>query len=139
MKQNLRALALPAAFGIALAGTLGSLYAQYLGYQPCVLCWWQRLFLYPLVLLIPLGIWKKDRALPLYVGAFAFFGALVALYQALLYYGIVPETLAPCGIGVPCTQKLPSLAGLNLITASLGSFIVISALTLFASKSYEPQ
>lgn len=135
-RTALATLAVPLTFGLALAGTLGSLYAQHLGFEPCVLCWWQRIFLYPMVVLIPIGILRRDRALPTYILALAVLGALVALYHTLLYFGIVPEALAPCGIGVPCTLTLPTFFGLNLITGSLGTFILISILMLLAQKSY---
>lgn len=139
MHKALRSLALPLSFALALAATLGSLYAQYVGFAPCVLCWWQRIFLYPLLVLIPIGLWKKDRSLPFYLGALALIGAGIALYHTLLYYGILPEAAAPCDFGVPCTAELPSFLGLNFITASLGTFLAILALQPFALKSYESE
>ena len=86
--------------------------------------------MYPLVLIIPIGIWCADRNLFAYVLPFSIMGSFIALYQALLYYGILSETLAPCAVGVSCIQILPTFFGLNLITASLVSFITISALLI---------
>lgn len=86
--------------------------------------------MYPLVFIIPVGIWRADRELSMYVLPLSILGSLVALYQTLLYYGILSETLAPCAMSVSCTQYLPSFLGLNLITASLGSFVAISALMI---------
>lgn len=130
MIRKLSAIAPLLAFAIALIAMLGSLYAQHIGIEPCVLCWWQRIFMYPLVLIIPIGIWRADRDLWRYALPLSIFGALIALYQTLLYYGIVSEALAPCAVAVPCTQILPSFLGLNLITASLGSFVIISVLMI---------
>lgn len=132
----LKSLSAPLAFGIALAGLLGSLYAQHLGYQPCVLCWWQRVFLYPLVLLIPVGIWQQDRKLWLYALPLSVLGGATAFYQLLLYTGVIPETLAPCTIGVSCTQRLPEIFGINLISASLIAFVVITVLLLINRRSH---
>ena len=84
--------------------------------------------MYPLVFIIPIGIWRADRELSLYVLPLSLIGGLIALYQTLLYYGILSEALAPCSVGVSCTQYLPSFLGLNLITASLCSFLIISTL-----------
>lgn len=138
MLRKLSAVAPIIAFAVALIATLGSLYAQYLGIEPCVLCWWQRIFMYPLVFIIPIGIWRADRELSAYVLPLSILGGLVALYQTLLYYSILSEAFAPCAIGVSCTQELPSLLGLNLITASLGSFIAISALMIIHRRfNYE--
>ena len=128
MLRKLSDIAPLCAFAIALAAMLGSLYAQYIGYEPCVLCWWQRIFMYPIVLIIIVGVWRADRAFSAYVLPLSILGGLTALYQTLLYYGILSEALAPCTAGVSCTQQLPSLLGLNLITASLASFVAIGAL-----------
>lgn len=130
MIRKLSTIAPLLAFTIALIAMFGSLYAQYLGYEPCVLCWWQRIFMYSLVFIIPIGIWRADRDLFAYVLPLSILGGLVAFYQTLLYYGILSEALAPCAVGVSCTQHLPSLLGLNLITASLGAFITISVLII---------
>lgn len=135
MLKKLSDIAPLLAFAIALIAMLGSLYAQYIGYEPCVLCWWQRIFMYPLVILIPVGVWRGDRGISSYVLPFVGLGALTALYQTLLYYGILSETLAPCSVGVSCTQSLPSLIGLNLITASLLAFIMIGVLMLTHRRS----
>lgn len=130
MIRKLSIIAPLLAFTIALIAMFGSFYAQYIGIEPCVLCWWQRIFMYPLVFIIPVGIWRADRELSMYVLPLSILGSLVALYQTLLYYGILSETLAPCAMSVSCTQYLPSFLGLNLITASLGSFVAISALMI---------
>ena len=134
MTKTLSALAPLAAFALALAALIGSLIAQQMGYEPCVLCWWQRVFVYPLVLLIPVGILRKDAKLSSYVLPLSIAGALVALYQTLLYYHVISESLAPCTVGVPCTQLLPSFLGFNLITASLATFVLISILMLIHRK-----
>lgn len=130
MFRKLPAVAPLLAFAIALIATLGSLSAQYLGIEPCVLCWWQRIFMYPLVIVIPIGIWRADRGLSAYVLPLGILGGLTAFYQTLLYYGILSKAFAPCAVAVSCTEQLPSFLGLNLITASLGSFIAIGALML---------
>lgn len=130
MIRKLSTIAPLLAFAIALIAMLGSLYAQYLGIEPCVLCWWQRIFMYPLVFIIPIGIWYADLKLSAYVLPLSILGGLTAFYQTLLYYGILSKAFAPCSVGVSCTEQLPSLLGLNLITASLISFIAISALMI---------
>jgi len=128
MLRTLAPFAPLVAFAIAISALVGSLYAQHIGLEPCVLCWWQRVFMYPLVILIPIGLWLNNRTLVWYAVPLALAGALVALYHTLLYYGIVSEALAPCAINTPCTAPLPALFGVNLVTASLASFILISVL-----------
>jgi disulfide bond formation protein DsbB len=118
------------AFAIVLAALIVSLYLQYTGLEPCVLCWWQRIFIYPLVILIPIGIWRAGHEYIFYTLPLAVLGALVALYHTLLYYGVVSEALAPCTVGIPCTAILPDFLGFNLITASLASFSAIIVLLI---------
>lgn len=118
------------AFAIAFAALIVSLYLESTGLLPCVLCWWQRVFMYPLVVLIPIGLWLKDRNLALYTLPLALIGASVALYHTLLYYGIVSEGLVPCAANLPCTATLPEFFYLNLITASLASFIAVIVLLI---------
>src|SRR5690242_19783697 len=94
------------AWTTALVATLGSLYFQYVaGFPPCVLCWYQRIAMYPLVLILPIGIFRKDVILPVYVLTLSIIGAGIAIYHNLLYYKIIPESLAPCVQGISCTTK----------------------------------
>lgn len=106
----------------ALVATFGSLFAsEVLGWVPCVLCWYQRVFMYPLVFILPVGILKKDKNLPLYVLPMVSVGGLIAFYQYLLQMGIIPETATPCTFGVSCNTRYVDLFG--FITLPLLSFL----------------
>ena len=96
----------------ALAAMLGSLYfSDILHYPPCILCWYQRIAMYPLVLLIPIGILKKDKNLPYYVLPLSIIGTIIAFYHNLLYFNIIPQSLAPCVAGISCTTKFVEFFG----------------------------
>lgn len=117
---------------IATFSTLGSLYfSEIAKLPPCVLCWYQRICMYPLVIILSVGIWKKDKnaifmALPL-----AVIGTAIAIYHNLLYYNIIPESLAPCTSGISCTTKQLELFGfLTIPLMSLVAFIAITTLLL---------
>jgi disulfide bond formation protein DsbB len=127
------------AWATALLAVLGSLYFQYvLNLPPCVLCWYQRIAMYPLVLVIGVGIVKKDKnflysALPLSI-----IGGLIALYHNLLYYKILPESAAPCSTGISCTTKLVEYFGFVTIPLlSLLAFIVIIISLLIYRKTHD--
>jgi len=108
----------------AVVSMVGSLYfSEILGLAPCSLCWYQRIVMYPLVLIIGLGIIKKDRHFYDYALPLSVIGGAIALYQNLLYYNIVSERLTPCTFGVSCITKYVSFLG----------FIDIPLLALFAS------
>lgn len=109
----------------ALGGMLGSLYfSEILHFAPCDLCWWQRLFMYPIVAIAAVGILLKDKNLPLYVLPLAVSGWLISIYHNLLYYNIIAEPIVPCRSGVSCTQKLIQIFG--FIDIPLASFITFT-------------
>lgn len=72
-------------FFIAIFSMAGSLYfSDILGWEPCVLCWYQRIAMYPLVVIFSLGVWKQDISARMYGLALSFIGLSVALYQVYL-------------------------------------------------------
>src|SRR3990167_11058634 len=99
IKKNLLQLALLQA---TLATTGSLIFSEVLKYPPCVLCWYQRIFMYPLVVILAVGIWKKDKNLPYFVLPLSIIGGIIAIYHNLLYYGLIPESNAPCVLGVSC-------------------------------------
>lgn len=125
------------AFVVSLVATLGSLYfSEVLKLPPCVLCWYQRIFMYPLVAILAVGIMLKDKKVHLYVLPLSIIGLFIALYHNLLYYHIIPESTDPCVTGVSCTIKLIEWFGfLTIPLLSLTSFIVIT-LSMLAFKAY---
>lgn len=116
------------AWVVALVATLGSLYfSEFLYFTPCILCWYQRIAMYPLVLIIPVGILLKDKKLPYYVLPLSIFGLIVSIYQNLLYYHLVSERISPCTVGVSCTTKFISLFGfIDITQLSLFAFLLIT-------------
>ena len=125
-------------FIIALISTLTSLFfSEILKFTPCVLCWWQRIFMYPLVIISAVNITRKHAELPYYVLPFSIIGFLIGLYQNLLVWKIIPETIAPCTAGVSCVQQPLVLFG--FVTIPLGSmlsFALITGLMILYAKSY---
>ena len=108
----LKRYALLGAWTISFAGMLGSLYfSRIRGFVPCELCWYQRIALFPLVLIVGIALVRKDAGIWRYALPLAGFGWLVAVYHNLLYYGVIAERLAPCTNGVSCLTKYVSLFG----------------------------
>lgn len=112
----------------SLAAMLGSLfYSEIMHYNPCLLCWYQRILMYPLVILIAVGIIRKDPKLDLYVLPFSITGMLLAFYHILLQKGLLPEAVAPCAIGASCTVKYVGYFG--FITIPVMSFAAFAVIT----------
>ena len=90
----------------ALVATSGSLFlSEVLGYPPCTLCWYQRIAMYPLVIVLAVGILRQDRDIHLYVIPLSVIGLAIAVYHNLLYVGIIPEAASACRAGVSCTTR----------------------------------
>lgn len=129
-KKHILIVSLPyIVFIQALIATLGSLYfSEIMHLAPCVLCWYQRICLYPLVIITAVGILRKEKKLPLYVLPLSIIGLVISFYHNLLYYHILPESIAPCNAGVSCTTKL--IEWLGFITIPLLAFIAFAIISL---------
>lgn len=115
---------------MASIATLGSLFfSEVLDFAPCVLCWYQRIFVYPLVITLAIGLFPLDKSAVKYSLPLAAAGWFLALYHTLLYHGVIPESIQPCGQGVSCTEVYMELFGfLSIPMLSLISFSVIIVL-----------
>lgn len=120
------------AWAITLVSLVGSLYfSEVLGIVPCVLCWYQRIAMYPLVVIIGVGIMNRDKNVSTYALPLSIAGAIVALYQNLLVWNVISERLAPCVAGVSCvTQQFVVLNFITIPLLSLVSFVLITLLML---------
>ena len=116
------------AWVIALVAVVGSLYfSEVRGFAPCVLCWYQRIAIYPLIILLPIGILEKDPRIADYVLSLTVVGLLISIFQNLLYYKVIPESISPCTAGVSCTTKYVEYFG--FISIPLLSFIALASIT----------
>ena len=121
---------------LASTATLGSLFLdKALGMEPCSLCWYQRVFMYPLAVILLVGLLPLDRGVIRYALPLVILGWLTAAYHLLMYAGVIPEALQPCGSGPSCTEDDLGLFGLiNIPTLSLLSFSAILALLILFIK-----
>lgn len=112
----------------ALVATLGSLFfSEVLKYPPCVLCWYQRICMYPLVVMLFIGLMLHDKKISVYALPFSVVGLFIAFYHNLRYYNILPESVQFCQAGVSCTTRYITWFGfLSIPLLSLLAFIIIS-------------
>lgn len=116
---------------IAAGATLGALFlGEVVGMTPCVLCWYQRIFMFPLALVLGMAAFLEDRRGALYGFWLAVCGLAVAVYHNALLAGVVPKSWTPCSAGgVSCTdQKLDILNGLQIPWLSLAAFFAVTLL-----------
>ncbi|PKI80251.1 disulfide bond formation protein B [Malaciobacter halophilus] len=110
-------------FLVALIATLGSLFfSEVMQFIPCSMCWYQRIFMYPLVIIFLVALLYPDDKLFKYSIGLVIVGWIIAFYHNLLMFGIIPESVVPCVQGVPCSTEYINWFG----------FITIPLLSLFA-------
>lgn len=121
----------------ALVATAGSLFfSEVMQLPPCVLCWYQRIAMYPLVLIIGSGIIIRDGSrMKSYALPICLAGLAVSIYHNLLYYGILPESVAPCVEGISCTSRQIEWLGFITIPLMALTAFVGTALCLIFYKS----
>lgn len=126
-----------AAYLIALAATLGALFiGEVLGRMPCVLCWYQRIAMFPLVPILTLSLWRNDGAARRYGLPLAVAGLALSGWHSALYAGLIPQAAAPCTRDGPsCTDQAQVVLGLPLPYLALTAFAaIIACLSLAKGK-----
>ncbi len=111
---------------VSVSTTISIFFSSVMEFAPCVLCWYQRISLFPLILILGAGLVSFDKSVVKYSLPLAIVGWLVALYHTLLYSGIIPENIQPCTQGVSCTEEYIDLFG--FITIPMLSLLAFSAI-----------
>ncbi|MCC7184622.1 MAG: disulfide bond formation protein B [Acidobacteria bacterium] len=113
---------------VSLLATLGSLFfSEVMGLPPCVLCWYQRIAMYPVVVITSVGLLARDRRVASYLWPLVLAGLAVAVYHNLLYYHLIPESITPCAKGVSCTDRqIEWLGFITIPLLSLSGFVVMA-------------
>lgn len=121
---------------VSVSMTISLFFSSVLEFEPCVLCWYQRICLFPLVLILGAGLFPSfDRGVVKYSLPLAIVGGLTALYHTLLYEGVIPENIQPCSKGVSCTEEYIELFGfISIPMMSFFAFSIIVALLLILKR-----
>ena len=136
LNRNSMYIALLAAW-IAMCGSL--YFSEVKGYVPCVLCWYQRVLMYPLAGIIAIGLLRRDWHLPYYVLPFSLFGLCVSTYHYLLEKTDIFAGVAACRQGVSCTTQWINWFGFVTIPfLALIGFLVITLMSVIALVNREP-
>lgn len=121
---------------VSLVATLGSLYfSEVRQYEPCELCWYQRILMYPIVLISFIAYIQKNAKIALTTLVFSCIGGAISLY----HYGIqklefLADSAPACG-RVPCTgQYINWLGFITIPFLALTAFILIAITSIFILK-----
>lgn len=130
--MNTRSILLFTAWLVAIIATLGSLYfSEVRMFVPCALCWWQRVLMYPLVLILGVATFREDYSAWRYAVPLSLTGLGISTYHYLLQK--VPALTGPssCATGVPCSGQYINWLGFITIPLLAGTaFLLISVLLL---------
>ena len=120
-------------FLVASIATLGSLFfSEIMQFIPCSMCWYQRIFIYPLVIIFLISLLYPDDNVFKYSIALVLIGFAFAVYHNLLMFEIIPESMVPCVQGVPCSTKYLGWFGfIDIPFLSLVAYGLILGLLLY--------
>lgn len=129
-----RPVALPLAAAIAITAMLGSLYySEVADFPPCRLCWYQRIAMYPLALILPIAAWRRDSGARWYAIPLAVLGGLVSIYHVVIERN--PSLETACDLTNPCSIIWVERFGYLTIPAmALSGFAAIVALLATARE-----
>ena len=121
---------------VAVISTLGSLFfSEVMHFPPCVLCWYQRICMYPLVVILLTGLFPFEPKIVRFALPLSFIGLVIAIYHNLLYYKILPESAAPCVQGISCTTvQIEWFGFITIPFLSLMGFLLVSYFLFLASR-----
>jgi disulfide bond formation protein DsbB len=122
---------------VALVATLGSLYLSEIAhFTPCVLCWYQRIAMYPLVVILGVAAWRSDLGVRRYVLPLVAIGAAISIYHYQLER-FPSQTALACSVDVPCTTVwIWRFHYISIPFMALSAFALIATLLLLG---YEPE
>jgi len=140
MTLNARRISLIIALTAAWTATLGSLYfSEILHFVPCTLCWYQRILMYPLTIILLVGFIRRDQGIPYYALPFSILGVLTSSFHYLHQKTDLFSNSTACTSGVPCTTTWINWFGIVTIPfLALLAFVIITlAMILFLSNDQE--
>lgn len=136
MSSLIKKYGLYCAWVIACLGMIGSLYfSDIKHYEPCHLCWFQRVALFPLAFILGIGAYHEDKKVAYYAIPLVLIGLIFASYQILLQQIPGWEPLNMCGAGPNCSEKINiGLGFISLPMLSAANFLLLATLLYKQSK-----
>ncbi|GAK00447.1 MULTISPECIES: disulfide oxidoreductase [Geomicrobium] len=126
------------AWVISLIATGGSLfYSIGLGFVPCDMCWYQRIAMYPLAIILGIATFRSDFNIRWYALPFSIIGAVMAAYHYALQKIPGFGSVTPCQSGVPCNAEYMNVLGFITIPfQALVAFLLITVLLFLAKPKH---
>lgn len=135
-KTDISQLLLYVAWLVSIIATLGSLYfSEIQSFIPCELCWYQRILMYPLVLILGIATFQNDKSVKKYVLPISIIGSSISFFHYLEQKVPGFAEIKPCANGVPCsTEYINWLGFITIPFLALIAFSLVSACMLLVRK-----
>jgi disulfide bond formation protein DsbB len=129
---------IPLAFVVATVATLGSLYlSEVADFVPCRLCWYQRIAMYPLPIVLGIAWWKRDAGVRRYALPLAVIGMVISTYHILVERFPSLEGSGVCEVANPCSIRWVERFGFVTVpTMALAGFALISGLLVYPAPRH---
>ena len=128
-------------FFVLLGAVVGSLvYSEIVGFPPCDLCWWQRIFMYPQIVIVALAMYKKDKSIIDYLVPLSAIGVAIALFQTFVQWGFSFGVSGGCAaVGGECAKVyFTQYSYITIPFMSLTIFVYVIALkSIYYHKSWK--
>jgi disulfide bond formation protein DsbB len=126
------------AFVVTAIAVLGSLsYSDILGYEPCKLCWYQRIFMYPQLIILGIALYAKDRRAPFYATVLSLIGIPIAMIHYFVQRGMLDVGCSTVGYSVSCAKVFTMNLGYITIPLMAFTAFLMNALFLYVSRNKE--
>jgi len=121
---------------VAITATLGSLYfSEIRGYIPCELCWYQRILMYPLSILLGIAAFNQDSSIRKYVLPLSVIGGLISAFHYMMQKIPGFAAIKPCTQGIPCSaQYINWLGFITIPLLALTAFVLIMILMILTKQ-----
>ncbi|MBO0962194.1 disulfide bond formation protein B [Neobacillus sp. MM2021_6] len=125
----------------AIIATLGSLYfSEVMLFIPCTLCWYQRIFMYPLAIILGIAVYRNDNRIYQYVLPLSIIGVLLSGYHTLLQKIPYLQQFEMCTSGVPCSKDYINWLGfITIPMLALIAFIIITVSMIVLARGQKEE
>ncbi|MBL4954481.1 disulfide oxidoreductase [Neobacillus sp. OS1-32] len=125
----------------AIIATLGSLYfSEVMHFIPCTLCWYQRIFMYPLAIILAIAVYRNDTGIYKYVLPLSVIGMLISGYHILLQKVPALQPFEMCKYGVPCSRDYLNWLGfITIPMLAFTAFTIITVCMIMIARSHKQE
>ena len=137
LRKELQATTLGLATMIAVGATFGSLYfSEIRNFVPCEYCWYQRIAMYPLALILLIATIRRDKNIIPYALSLSLSGLALSVYHYQLQ--LFPEQSSSCGLDASCTYRWIEVFGfITIPLLALTSFAFISMILIATPRPWK--